>query len=484
MFRFVQIISLFAALSLFLAGCTTNPATGEQQFTAFMSPSQEAHVGAQEHEKIAQLYGTGHIDPALLDYVNRIGQKVAQHTERNDVRYKFFVLDTPMVNAFALPGGFVYVSRGLVTQANSEAELAAVIAHEIAHITARHSAERYSHGVVSTLGAAVLSAALDDPTASRALGVGSELYIKSYSRSQEHQADELGIRYLHRAGYDPMAMSSFLTNLENYTALESRLAGKGQSAGFNYFSTHPRTADRINETIALAGHYQQGGVIGRDDYLRNIEGTVYGDSARQGFLRGDEFVHPEMGFAFYVPPSFHLNNQPSQIVATHPSGAVIVFDGAGNRNRADAVTFLTQIWMRGEPLSNVERIDINGMDAATASFPGRVNDRAVTVRIVAVEWSPQMFLRFQMAVPNGADDNLVNALKKVTYSLRRLSESEKRNLQPYRLDVVTAGAGDSAASLARRMPYDSLLETRFRVLNGLTADAAVQTGRLYKVVSD
>jgi predicted Zn-dependent protease len=265
-------------ISLILGACAVNPATGDKQFTAFMSPQQEVQIGAQEHAKIIELFGE-YNDPELINYVNRIGEHIARNTERPDVDFRFTVLDTPMVNAFALPGGYVYVSRGLLQQANSEAELAAVIAHEIGHVTARHSAERYSRGVLTSLGASVLAASTDSSMLAQAAGLGGDLYIKSYSRGQEHQADELGLRYLYRSGYDPMAMASFLSNLAQYTAFEARLSGTGEALPFNYFSTHPRTSERIAEVSGLAGQYPENmAMVGREEYLRMVNGIVYGDS--------------------------------------------------------------------------------------------------------------------------------------------------------------------------------------------------------------
>jgi len=215
---------LIAGLLPVLAGCTTNPATGEQQFAALMSPQQEVRVGAEEHEKVIKQFGL-YNDPALVNYVGEIGRRVTRNTERPDVQYKFFIVDSPIVNAFALPGGYIYVSRGLLALANSEAELAAVLAHETGHIPGRHSAERYSRGVVTSLGAAVLAAAIGNDTASQALGVGSDLFLKSYSRGQENEADSLGMRYLSRAGYDPKAMAAFLANLQEESALQTRISG-------------------------------------------------------------------------------------------------------------------------------------------------------------------------------------------------------------------------------------------------------------------
>lgn len=467
-----------------LSACSTNPATGKQQFAALMSPAQENNVGAQEHRKIMAEYGNAYEGTALAAYVSGIGARLTQNTERGDVQYKFFVLDTPMVNAFALPGGYIYVTRGLLALANSEAELASVLAHEIGHITGRHSAERYSQGVLTSLGAAVLSAAADNNTASQALGLGAELYTKSYSRGQESEADDLGIRYLSRAGYDPRAMARFLSSLDHHSALESEIAGVNGQKSFSYFSTHPRTADRVQQAMAIAANYPPppGGNTG-DSYLQAIEGLVYGDNVQQGFARGRDFYHPGMGFAFSVPDGFRINNAPRQVIATGNGGAVILFDAAGNPQRLDPMTWTKNVWMKGEPLAGAESITINGMAAATASFPGKVNGQPMTVRIVAVAWSPDKMFRFQMAIPQNASADTIEGFKRTTYSLRPMTGEEKQSIRPWNIQIVTAGTTDTVATLARQQPFESLQAERFRVLNGLKGSEDTVPGKKYKLVS-
>ena len=307
---------LFAALLMVLSACSTNPATGERQFTALLPPEKEASVGAQEHQKIQKSFGK-FVQGPLAAYVSGLGQKAAVNTERKDVKYQFFVLDSPIVNAFALPGGYVYISRGLLALANNEAEVVSVLAHEIGHITGRHSAERMSQGTIVGLGAAILSAVAKDPGVSRAAGLGSDLYLKSYSRGQEHEADELGVRYLSRAGYDPFAMASFLQSLDRQTKLDRKIAGKA-SSGFNYFSTHPVTSERVAQASAQASRYPGGnGQLRRNAYLQAINGLTYGDSAEQGFVKGRHFYHPQIGFTFSVPDGYTLTNTPQQVVASH-----------------------------------------------------------------------------------------------------------------------------------------------------------------------
>lgn len=473
---------LCAGALVLMTACSTNPATGENQFTALMSPAQEKQIGAQEHAKVLKTYGVPDNAQALQSYVSAVGQKVAVNTERADVQYKFTLLDSPMVNAFAIPGGYIYVTRGLMALANSEAEFAGVIAHEIGHITGRHSAERYSHGVLTSLGAIAISAALDSSAASQALGIGSELYITSYSRKQESQADDLGIRYLHKSGYDTFAMAGFLDSLDRESALDAAEKGKN-SGGVDYFATHPKTADRMQQALNIAAAYPANQkAVNRNEYLKMLDGMTYGDSEKQGFVRGQTFWHPQMDFTFTAPQGFKLSNQSTQIVASSKSsGSVVILDSVMNGGNLDALAYM-QKWVQGKPANNIERIDVNGKAAATASLSGTVQGQPVEIRLVAIQWRPDMFFRFQMAIPNGASAAMVDDLKRMTYSLRPMTAQEKQSIRPLKLKIVTAAAGDTVSSLSQRMVVDGNREQHFRVLNGLQPNAPLATGQMYKLV--
>lgn len=472
---FFVVFALFPVLGM--TACSTNPATGQQQFAALMSPQQETKVGASEHEKVVEQFGLVQ-DPQLVAYVNEVGKRVSKDTERPDVNYTFYVLDSPIVNAFALPGGYIYVSRGLLALANSEAELAAVLSHETGHITGRHSAERYSRGVVTSLGAGVLSAVLGSQGASQALGLGANLYLSSYSRGQESQADSLGLRYMTRAGYDAKAMPTFLESLREESGIEDQL--NGRDSGFNYFSTHPATQDRVNATAALAAGYKGEGVTNRDRHLKMIDGMVYGDSAAQGFARGRKFYHPGIGFTFEVPEGFNITNQPSQVVASSKSGTVLIFDMVKNPQGLSPQSYI-QSWVKDKPMRDLEAIKVNGNSGATASFTGTVNGTPMTIRLVAIKWGDR-FARFQMGIPQSASGALVQALQRTTYSFRAMTAQEKQTIKPLRVKTFVASRGDTVASIARRQPFTQLQEERFRVLNGLRPGEKLQAGKLYKKI--
>ncbi len=478
---FLTLAALMAVSGL-LAGCSTNPATGRTQFAALMSPQQEKQVGAEEHPNIIAQYGE-YDNARVQSYVRQIGMRVTRNTERPNVDYKFYVLDTPMVNAFALPGGYIYISRGLLAIADNEAELAAVLGHEAGHITGRHSAERYSRSVVTQLGAGLLAAAVDSAGVSQALGLGSDLYLKSYSRSQENEADTLGIRYLSRNGYDSSAMTTFLENLQRASAFEAMENGSSSSAaGVSYFSTHPATSDRVAKTASETLGGQNNGETNRNAYLDVIDGITYGDSAKQGFVRGSDFIHPSIGFKFSVPDGFKIINQPAQVIATSRDKSVLLFDFAANKAGQTPMAYLQNVWMKGEGVKNAEAITINGMPAATAAFAGTINKVPMTIRLIAIRFSAQSFARFQIAIPNTATGSMVDALKRSSYSFVKLSPDQKAGYKPYHLKIVTAKPGDNVTSMAASFPYKSLNEERFRMLNGMEPQENVTAGERYKVI--
>lgn len=475
-------LPLLAVLTL-VAACATAPGTGRSFFTGGLSADDEAELGAQEHEKIVPQFGGVYEDADLANYVASIGNLLVQTSETPQQHFTFTVLNTPIVNAFALPGGYVYVTRGLAALANDEAELAGVIAHEIGHVTARHSAERYGQAMAATIGQIGLGLLLGGEAAN-AFGSVSALALRSFSREQEHEADSLGVRYMSRAGYDPQAMASFLTQLQADSRLEATLLGQpGKADEFNIMQTHPRTADRIERTIEEAqARTVRAPMRARDVYLDKIDGLLYGDDPAQGFVRGRRFLHPELRFAFEVPEGFRLFNGPARVAARGPDGAALLFDRAKTQWRGAMTDYVTQVWAEGVQLEDLESITVNGLAAATGRVRGRTQAGPVELRLVALRHSDGAIYRLLFVVPAAQAARYSVAFRRTTYSFRVLDAAEAAALRPLRLRIRTVGAGDTVESLAARLPYEDYREERFRALNGLDTRDRLRAGLRVKTV--
>lgn len=467
-----------------LAGCTTNPATGEPSFTPFMSKADEVRIGREEHPKILKQFGGEVADPEIRRYAQSIVDLLVATSETPEEPFKATILNTDVVNAFALPGGYVYATRGLMTLAGNEAEFAGVLGHEIGHVTARHTAQRYSQSVVAQIGAVLAGAATGNRGVADLANLGAGLYLTSFSRDQEFEADMLGVRYMSRAGYDPGAMASFLDALSMHSALEDRVAGKeGRPDGIDFFSTHPRTEDRVSEAISLAGERTVADpMLATDIYMKKIDGMIYGSDPKQGVIRNRSFIHPELRFTFDVPKGFRLVNSESQVLAVGPDKARIIFDMAPEPVDGPMAYYLSEIWAPGASLTGLETITINGLEAATAAASVNTTDGEMAARLVAIRKDVQTIYRFLFLAPAGAMTSFSEEFRRTTHSFRLISAKEAAAVRPLRLHVFRASAGDSVAALAAAMPFDDFKEERFRALNGLTPGQGIRPGQWLKTV--
>ena len=462
-----------------------NPATGEQNFTPFMQPEKELQIGAEEHPKMVKQFGGVYDDPKIGGYVASIGGRLASHSERADLKFRFTVLNSPVVNAFALPGGYVYISRGLLALANSEAELASVLGHEIGHVTARHSAQRYNKSVMLGLGSAILGAAVGNRSVGQMAEMGSAIYLKSHSRDQEHQADELGIRYLARTGYSTLDSVTFLRSLQAESSLARTIAGKqGKDPSASIFSTHPRTAERVQRTAAETALANPNAPNLRSRLLDKIDGMIYGDDPSQGLIRGRIFFHPDLGFTFSVPKGFRLINSPRAVLAEDGKGARIVFDSDGKSWSGNLSGYLIRKWGKKLRLQNVEPIRINGMQAATGAARVKGKEGPLDLRLIAIRFDQKTIARFLFVSPVARPAQLDEDFRRTTFRFRRLGKDERNEIKPLRIKVITVGSRDTVESLAARMPFDDFKVARFRVLNGLGQNDRLKTGQRAKTVSE
>ncbi len=479
------ITGLVLALALpALSGCATNPATGDQMLS-FMSPKEEARLGATEHPKLVSAFGGEVLDPALVKYVDDIGQKLARKSELPDLKFTFTIIDSDIVNAFALPGGFIHVSRGLLALANSEAELAGVLAHEIGHVTARHAAQRHSQSVLAGLGINVIGVLTGIREAANLAGSVAELYLKSYSREHEFEADTLGVRYLRRAGYDSRAVANFLASLRAHSQLEAKLQGlpEGTVDQRNWMATHPRTVDRVERAAQAAGGTNSSAPItGHQVYLKKIDGLIYGNSPRHGFVRGRDFLHPDLRFRFRVPDGFELTNTPERVMAKGPRNAIIIFDGASAAPSRNMLEYLINTWGRGIRLTNREELTINGKPAAMGL--ARVHTRAGQrdYRLVAIRGDGEQIWRFLFVTPPSETAAYSRQFSDTRQSFRTVSNREAAAWPAQRIRLHQVRAGDTVESLAAREPFEKLKVEHFRVLNGLSPGEPLKLGDTVKLV--
>lgn len=463
--------------SLFLAGC--------------MTPQGAAQLGRSQHPKVVASYGGVYENPGVTSYVTGVGRKVTSGVASGGAPFQFTTLDTPVVNAFALPGGYTYVTRGLLALVNDEAELAAVLGHEVTHITKAHTAERYNRAQVAGVGALLVGLATGSQDWMEAVGYGGQLFLLDYSRDQEFESDREGVKLLDRAGYDPFAMGDFLSAMGGQTALSARMAGKGYNPGrVDYFSTHPNTAERISRAHNLAR--KRGAVRGqkmrnRDGYFDHIDGMLYGDSPDQGFVRGRRFSHPQMKFEFQAPDGFTLQNTAVAVVGRGPDGASFQFDAAPDyRPGTLLANYISGVWAPKLKLQagSVRQTRVNGIAMASTTVAVQTRSGSVSVRLVAIAQTPNKVFRFMIVMPSQAVRAMGPRVDAMVAGYRRLSDAEAAALKPLWLRVVTVKRGDTIAGLSRRMAFDDYREDRFRALNNLTGTNQLRAGQKVKIVTE
>lgn len=477
---------LLATALLTLTQCATNPVTGGSVFTGGMGVAQENQIGAQQHGQILQQFN-GQVDNDRLQaWVETIGNRLKPYAERQEVNFTFTVLNDDMVNAFAVPGGYIYVTRGLINLAQNEAQVAAVLGHEMGHINALHSNQQNGQTMIANIGLGVLGAATGSNVAGQLGSLGADAVLKGYSRTHEFQADELGVKYLAKAGYDPRAAGDFLAMLQKHSQFEAALAGnKNMGDQFSIFSTHPATAERVPRAYQLADATgTKGGSIGRDSYLSAVDGTIYGDVPEQGFVRGRDFVHPKLGFRFTVPAGFRITNTPTKIVAENLEGSKILFDmGTGPANIAPD-QYLKSIWAPQAQLAGLQMLnDVNGQKGATATTQMQGSGNTYDARLVAIAGGGTDYYRFTFLTPASQTKAMEEPFRVTTYSLRGLSAAEKKLATPNRVRIVRVNSGDTVQSLAEKMPVSDHAAERFCLLNGCSVTDRLTVGNKVKIVA-
>lgn len=489
--RLLQAGATALALSVSLTSCVTNPATGNKDFTPFMSRSQERALGIQEHPKLLQEFGGVYADDAVSGYVAQVGGTMVANSELADQEFTFSLLNSDIVNAFALPGGFVYISRQLLGLMNSEAELASVLGHEVGHVTARHSAKRYNNAMFGNILAVGVGVATGSGELAQLAGQASQVYGLSYSRNQEFQADDLGIRYMSRAGYDPFEAADMLNSLGAQTSLDARARGQEADSTPDWARTHPLSADRVLRATqkAAATEITRGSKPdNRDRFLSVIDGLLMDDDPEQGFVRGSTFVHPKLLLKFAAPAGYSLQNGAQAVVARGKSGGAALFSGGKLAAGDSLANHLQKVWtglvgnQNAPAMAAPRAVRINGMDAAISQNRVQGQSGPVDIQLVAYKWSADSAYHF--VTLNSADKSsaLQGDYDSLFRSLEKISAAEAAKYKPRRIRVVTVKTGDTANGLSSRMAYDDFKLERFLVLNALNAADGLQAGQKVKLI--
>lgn len=478
---------------LALASCagglgSTPPVTPGQ--TAPISAT-ERQQGAQGRTEILNEFG-GEYAGRQENYAATVARRVAVQSGLSSDPKAFTVtlLDSPVDNAFATPGGYVYVTRGLMALMNDEAELAAVLGHEVGHVAARHSQTRQQaaqqNGLLGVLGQVLVGATLGNSglgqLLAQGIGTGTQLATLKYSRSQESQADELGVDYLKGANYDTDALASMLADLAAQNALDQQISGNARTTP-EWGSTHPDPASRVRAALAKA--QALGGTDlprNRDAYLSAIDGMLYGDDPKQGIIDARDFLHPTLKIAFTVPAGFTMQNGAQAVTIAGPNTQAQFGSGSYSGNLESYVgSVLRQLAGNNSavPAGNVQRTTVHGIPAAYTQVRANSGQTPVDVTVFAYDLNGKAY-HFVVLTPAGQG---LGAAQSMIESFRPLAASDASRIKAKYLRVVTVKSGDTPATIASRMAFDNYKLERFLVLNGLSPNATLRAGDKVKVVT-
>lgn len=467
----VSMRSFLLVPALFLATAGVAQAPG-------LSPA-ERREGAAANPQLTAQFGGAYAGPQAA-YVRAVGRRIAAQSglAASPDDYTVTLLNSNINNAFAIPGGYVYVTRQLVALMNDEAELAFVMGHEIAHVAARHANKRAQRQGLAGLGAAILGAVTGSSIVGNLAGTGAQLYSLNYSRDQEREADSLGVRYLARAGYDTGASGDILAALGAQTSLEARLAGQGGREPAPWLSTHPANADRVARIRREAAATGRPGATNRDAFLDAIDGMAYDDDPAQGIIQGTRFRHAGLGLAFDAPPGFALQNSPSSVTGIKQNAGRFAF-GGGRVAGADLDSYARGIWEGlGTRAPELRARRINGLDALVGQTRVQRQNGSIDASVVAYQWAPGNFYHIVMLAPPDGLPAFVPLIE----SVRRLAPGDSAGTRGRRVKVVRVAPGDTVASLAARMAYSDDQLSRFTILNGITANSRLAPGSRVKLI--
>jgi predicted Zn-dependent protease len=472
-------LGIAAALAVLLVGCTSMP---DDRFVslpipkATQSTTQREPATQREHIRILASYGGTYENTPLQALIEKTVDRLVAASERPDLKYKVTILNSPAINAFALPNGRLYITRGLVALANDKAELASVLAHEMGHVIARHAAIREEQAKQVAIIGHVVNDVLSDPQTGALALAKSKLTLAAFSRAQEFEADGIGVGISARAGFDPYGASRFLSDMQRNADLKA--SDSAGPRGIDFLSSHPATPERVKNALANARQFSGPGRGERDhiEYLAALDGMVYGEDPSEGFARGRHFLHPKLGFSFMAPPGFTLDNTAQAVLGLKDRGdEALRLDVVSVPAEQSLPDYLKSGWMENVDPGSVEEFTVNGFPAATAAASGT----GWAFRLFAVRFGSDVY-RFIFA-SKSLTEQADRGFRESVMTFRRMSLKENEQVKPLHLKIVAVGPDDTVEKLARRMGTSDRSLERFRVLNGLGTHDRLKPGEKVKL---
>jgi predicted Zn-dependent protease len=467
---------LGAGLAAGPLGCARNPVTGKSELS-LVSESQEIQMGKEASAQVAQSIGL-YRDAKVQAYVSEIGERMAAQSERPNLPWEFHVVDDAAVNAFAIPGGFIYVTRGLMSSINTEAELASVLGHEIGHVTHRHSVQQISKAQLAQLGLGIGSILSSDIARFGQLAsAGLSLLFLKYGRDAENQADQSGFRYALQQNYDVREMPKVFQTLSRIS--ESGGAGKLPE----WLSTHPNPGNRIERTEKMLDTLNvdlSKAVVDREEYLRHIQGMSFGDDPRQGYFEGSHFYHPQMRFQLRFPEGWKNQNLPQAVVAVSPNEDAIIQLGLAGQTppQQAARQFLSQ---QGVQAGDASTSSINGLPAASSYFQAQTEQGAIQGIVAFISYGGQTF-GLMGYTPAGKLSTYDRIFQGAIRSFSELRDRSKLNVEPARVELVKLNRDMTLEQFNAQYPSTIPVE-QLAIINEVEDSSSVlQAGQLVKRV--
>ena len=484
--EFTMRFLLAVVVAVLTTACATNPVTGKREFS-FMSEEQEINLGRELDAQVRQEMGLYEND-ALQRYVQELGMRLAKQSQRPNLPWSFAIVDSPAVNAFALPGGFIYITRGILPYLDNEAQLVGVLGHEIGHVTARHSAQQYTRGMGASLGVLVGSIFVPQvrPFADLAETGAGILFLK-FGRDDELQADALGAQYTAQGGWDPDQVPAFLTTLARISEASDR------NGVPNWMATHPQPENRVQRVgdtvskVRASGGGAEGGAtwtIDRDGYLARIDGMIFGDDPEEGVVRGNQFLHAPLKFAIEFPEGWEITNSEEQVVAQEPGNKVFMVLRTIEPKMGRSLGDIAQRHMREAGYKPIDSLltTVGGLEAVVGTYEGNASGIGKVMSRGAHFVSGRNTYFIGGVASHDLYPRVSADFDQAIQSFRQLSQDEADAIEPNLIDLYTARSGDTWQSIAQRAGNGMVKASTLAIMNDHAIDEQPKPGERIKIV--